>query len=1553
MAFTFPIEDPRIKAFKAKVRKQAEETAQDDVMSRLRASVRLPSTSGTSQRERTAAEADPFGITVAPADSVRRKPRSSGDPRLVPDQTPAASEPSFAPSGSIPTAQVQPAAVPENTVPSFEGELIERESPEQAKQRRTERLFSGELPTPEPGSFLAQVGVTEPPGPREPIDFGPGAKGLGLGLLHVGGAFAEPAIQPLDVLAQTGSELFQGKKPTVFSEGYTASLEKFRDRSLLVQIALGGAFDPLVVGKLLSIPAKASATTVRSLVRAEVARAAPGTSRNIITEATDEVLRRLSDTLGSQRGGTAGSPKLPGRLVDQTTGEILRRLTQSEKIDNAGRLVDDLESQLKAVAGDIEAMADPVVRPAWATGLNNATIKRIAQHENRNPYLLDWDAGLDSVVIKEAQQGLFNVPTDRSLAQLGRDRTALRNQLKQANDDLDGLLKQSFEEDPLAEGSQFPLPPIDPPGKSPKSGPGLSAEPPSGRPRTIADMLRESRGLRGVTPEARAGIMDKAKPVGDVIYQVESYAAPAARLLGPDSTVNSIVRRIPGARQVAGLIDPAQVGRDNPVQMIGVRSGIFKNIETARARFAVTGWWNDAQPLLGFKRVQGVWRATKVQVVDGADTLVRTKQTINDLIEHPERYVFTPEQARVLRLATNTQTQILRDAQRAGVDVLELSTDYWRRIVTKGPRKERLVDTFIQKRIGGRKGHTHQRAFTDIDEGVELGYVYETDPRAILGERLESGITTIADQRARKEISNLVGADKPLDRLQARFPDTVEGVAQAKASRDGAKGIYLAKGGDTAENLMTLRQAEADYVTALRELFIKKGQAGQPGFNELALPNGRIAPHELVEEVNKYLELPELRRGATGGATQVVRDIFGVFRSVLTSMDLAAGFIQGQTLFYRNHVAWWKAQGGAVVSIVDDPTAYVAKNADVIDEGVRMGAITSPTEFLFASRGIGSIPTKIPLLGPAFKASNRAFEWFILVGQTELFKAGRSRIAAQGGGVDELVSLGTAVRKGLGVENYAILGVRPTQQTIETLSLFAARFFRANVGILAQTFTAGAGGAEARRLMGSMLAGGTALLYGIHWQVTGRAPNVEDPFETDWMQVPIGKTFFNPFGPFYPYFRALARMSVHTANRDPEKAAKEFKNFMASKESLPFRTAQIGMELAVKGESRTFEGDVITRSPGSIAKGVFGEQAVPIAPGEIVKGFQEGRPEAMAEVLGLTGRASPFAQMSILYQRAGDINPERGSLRDAEPWQRDEMEQRFPELAERMVDTGRGKFGDARRAWGEVDAKYYVQEEALSAEFLSRSVQGEELRKRYGAIQGEKAAEKQQVNESLDLFQDERELPDDPNERALAEFYQAQRQATRGSGIYDFEQAEILMAELDARWTTEQSAYVNRNTGRVTHPPLMQDFRDDVKLLKPYWDIEDEVVASLPTDKAKELWAEYRQAAPATQRQLQGVVQPITNAISQLHKKYRAENPTADAALVRWGYQGVPVTAEGRAAFQRSGRPNLVGQPTIPSKGATAGPTNVMDRLRSAVVPGAGGQTGQRLRERELLGVGR
>ena len=243
----------------------------------------------------TDAEVDPWGATVPSlalpttpptmADLISQFEAESGYGNLPRVTTPL-SPPTRVPSGrgsSVPT----PTPTADTTIPSkYEldpasrriREVEEFESGAESRAARIQEESQIYPDEPEEGSWFYNRGVTEPPGPRVPLDFTTGegflgeAAGIGLGSLYVAGQFMEPIQQPVDVIAETvielGAMIGGGPKPTLFTAGtedkpggFTGALEQFRDRAWYVQILatlpaeiLGGA----ILGKGVGLSSRAT-----------------------------------------------------------------------------------------------------------------------------------------------------------------------------------------------------------------------------------------------------------------------------------------------------------------------------------------------------------------------------------------------------------------------------------------------------------------------------------------------------------------------------------------------------------------------------------------------------------------------------------------------------------------------------------------------------------------------------------------------------------------------------------------------------------------------------------------------------------------------------------------------------------------------------------------------------------------------------------------------------------------------------------------------------------------------------------------------------------------------------------------------------------------------------------------------------------------------------------------------------------------------------------------------------------------------------------------------
>ena len=166
----------------------------------------------------------------------------------------------------------------------------------------------------------------------------------------------------------------------------------------------------------------------------------------------------------------------------------------------------------------------------------------------------------------------------------------------------------------------------------------------------------------------------------------------------------------------------------------------------------------------------------------------------------------------------------------------------------------------------------------------------------------------------------------------------------------------------------------------------------------------------------------------------------------------------------------------------------------------------------------------------------------------------------------------------------------------------------------------------------------------------------------------------------------------------------------------------------------------------------------------------------------------------------------------------EEMELRSIISAERGYPGAAGFF-----TLQELEKQRIDRGEGLVREFNAGEYEKGEFPKEVSKLKAEIAIRKSQVNEDFQLFQDTQELPQDPNKRALVEYYSIFEKAKRESGTIDWDMVEIWEYGYRIYWTPEQEAYVDRNTGLTKWGPLMQKYIDAQKALSDsgYWDIQE------------------------------------------------------------------------------------------------------------------------------------
>ena len=1138
-----------------------------------------------------------------------------------------------------------------------------------------------------------------------------------------------------------------------------------------------------------------------------------------------------------------------------------------------------------------------------------------------------------------------------------------------------------------------------------ESGPGI---------RDDAAIAKEVRDMDAPTPEQLAALSERNNPidVSDNYYRQKEYGTHERLVSAGTDAWAKIVRGLPGIpRAILGAWSRAATTRDSAIAQIGAKLERHKEIEKARAALAVHKWADESDKLFGWKQTgvtsseilrgqRGIFRAT---TVDGYDPTITDSwhATIDDLLDdldnaaeaaaagvsYTPRYTLTDSQLRNLRQGQNMQTGTALDAQNAGAAFDLLEENYWHRILLDKDDAgfmSGIVKSFAwayqDVRASGRRGFTRQRQIKNIEDAVTgLRYRYETNPRLRMLARMEAGIEVTANQRALSEVWTLTDIDVGLGTTGQRLfkgmdaqvitdePFIHSTVVEARNIHKNVKARYLAMfkaatreknpiAWDTAMEV-EYRQAEANRLTA-EWMNMKAGERAAAG--SLFKKGEGINQHwydpkrpgqEIFKDIQDNVFIPAIQIPKRGGNWEIARQIAQLARALITNVDAAATFINGQFVFFRKPRVWLHATAISWSAFVKNPDAFVGKNFDVMDEGMNIGAIARPTEYMFERTGLASAPTRIPFVGEVLKRFNRTFEWYVIAAQTELYKSARNDLVRvkdtpwgaaydNADAMNQLLGLGKAIRKELGTESYAILGIRPTQQTIESVLFFAPRFFRANIGLIMQQFNTGQAGWEARKAIGSMTAGGVALTMGIHYAKTGRPANVTDPYAPDWLQVPWGDSYMNVFGPFYGYLRTVARVGYSIEQWDMEgaqRALDEGRKFIHSRSGLPVRFAEMLADAASSPYgARTFEGEKIDFTGTGLAR--FAEEFfAPIGTTEIIKGLNERRWESLTEFIGLQGRANPYQQLDILYQKhmKDPLNPMaemrketdeqarpgipgvvpviggalKPSWRDATPFEQQWMAEKYPELYDESRMHAPGDWGQASAKIWENQKAAIEAEETLNKKLFNpalittkEAVDGAQYRAAFDAIQQAKWQANQQVWEDAGMFTEQKDPLDEtnPNRRAILQYREVYRNNTDLDGTMNWDKLQSDLKNLEDDWTPEQLLYVSVNTG-LWHTEKGEELVNDRRALREYWDLRDKYAEEFSSNPKvqrqwKNLYDNYNRSAPTVREQLRQIkgYRTMLNHLSKRTQQWILDNGSKgediELLLVKWGYEIDPMT---------------------------------------------------------------
>ena len=125
------------------------------------------------------------------------------------------------------------------------------------------------------------------------------SEGAGMRALMALGVTADVVGSLFESIAETGWESVKfatvgGDVPTLFKEGFVASVEQHRQRGIAAQIALGVVFDPFVIGKVFTIPAKATGPVLRSTIKSQLIDLAENNASTLAGREIDDVVEEIA-----------------------------------------------------------------------------------------------------------------------------------------------------------------------------------------------------------------------------------------------------------------------------------------------------------------------------------------------------------------------------------------------------------------------------------------------------------------------------------------------------------------------------------------------------------------------------------------------------------------------------------------------------------------------------------------------------------------------------------------------------------------------------------------------------------------------------------------------------------------------------------------------------------------------------------------------------------------------------------------------------------------------------------------------------------------------------------------------------------------------------------------------------------------------------------------------------------------------------------------------------------------------------------------------------------
>lgn len=644
--------------------------------------------------------------------------------------------------------------------------------------------------------------------------------------------------------------------------------------------------------------------------------------------------------------------------------------------------------------------------------------------------------------------------------------------------------------------------------------------------------------------------------------------------------------------------------------------------------------------------------------------------------------------------------------------------------------------------------------------------------------------------------------------------------------------------------------------------------------------NGKYYPYDQGHELQgvKDSEVPT-------GIMGVVNNINDAVRPVMATLDVSFMGVQGLMAALAHPANYFSALGTLFSNGYGDYEAKLKASGQLdsmIRDGVHWTAKNDASDFLFPST-----IKRIPVVGTMANWSDEAFSRFGNILRSELYNAGFNPATMVGDALEA-----EKARRGLARSVNLTTGFTPNNpSSIERTLEFAPRYFRANLGLLADALTKhDLSAMGASRTIGTAITSGVALTYALN-SVSGQETDF-DPTSPNFLRVRFGGQDWSIFGTW----DTLARAVTKSATDGPLAGAE----YLARVKASPIITKVFD---ALQGQ--TLGGDSLNWSSPTDVLLSAAKMAKTVAPISVEQNAESvaGNPSMLTDPQSVAGLGLQFlGTKGSPLSGSEKLAIQRDELAQAaykQPWSQLEPNQKQTLIEKNGIQSeSTSQIGKSFAYHSAITDRYNQLQQHIDATLPA----GPDWRTAYNNLNKERLGAFTQWAEQNPeaLAQIRQTKPANSNEAARQGLYQIFDQADKER--WTPTEVSTAVGQFQDGLTQEQSDYISRNTG-LKDTPMVKEYKSAEKVLRPYWDLADKVWERLNPNLPQEVQADSLQAYQdglitrlraaglpdsiiMTRIQQNPVIQEITKATGELRNRYRAGHPEVDRELVKWyGYR--------------------------------------------------------------------